>query len=132
MWFDPGLARLFITSTLLHLGEDINSLVVSLVLPQLFLSLIKTVKQSTLASIPVEAHFSASQSRVLWWGCSVEQIVKGHGISAHIPNRHFPCLNANNSCSFTFLIHLSAIKASCFPEIWFVAHFSCAFNQLYE
>jgi hypothetical protein len=30
MWFDPGLAGLFITSTLLHLGEDINSLVVSL------------------------------------------------------------------------------------------------------
>ena len=29
MWFDPGLARLFITSTLLHLGEDINLLVVS-------------------------------------------------------------------------------------------------------
>jgi hypothetical protein len=26
---DPGLAGLFITSTLLHLGEDINSLVVS-------------------------------------------------------------------------------------------------------
>ena len=30
MWFDPGLAGLFITSTLLHLGEDINLLVVSL------------------------------------------------------------------------------------------------------
>ena len=29
MWFDPGLAGLFITSTLLHLGEDINLLVVS-------------------------------------------------------------------------------------------------------
>ena len=29
MWFDPALAGLFITSTLLHLGEDINSLVVS-------------------------------------------------------------------------------------------------------
>ena len=29
MWFDPGLAELFITSTLLHLGEDINLLVVS-------------------------------------------------------------------------------------------------------
>jgi len=29
MWFDPGLAGLFITSTLLHLGEDINSLIVS-------------------------------------------------------------------------------------------------------
>jgi hypothetical protein len=28
LWFDPGLAGLFITSTLLHLGEDINSLVV--------------------------------------------------------------------------------------------------------
>jgi hypothetical protein len=25
MWFDIGLAGLFITSTLLHLGEDINS-----------------------------------------------------------------------------------------------------------
>ena len=25
MWFDPGLAGLFITSTLLHLGEDIKS-----------------------------------------------------------------------------------------------------------
>jgi hypothetical protein len=31
MWFDPGLAGLFITSTLLHLGEDINLLVVSVV-----------------------------------------------------------------------------------------------------
>jgi hypothetical protein len=30
MWFDPGLAGLFITSTLLHLGEDISSLVMSL------------------------------------------------------------------------------------------------------
>ena len=30
MWFDPGLAELFITSTPLHLGEDINLLVVSL------------------------------------------------------------------------------------------------------
>jgi len=29
MWFDPGLAGLFITSTLLHLGEDIILLVVS-------------------------------------------------------------------------------------------------------
>ena len=29
MWFDPGLAGLFITSTLLYLGEDINLLVVS-------------------------------------------------------------------------------------------------------
>jgi len=29
MWIDPGLAGLFITSTLLHLGEDINSLIVS-------------------------------------------------------------------------------------------------------
>jgi hypothetical protein len=29
MWFDPGLAGLFIPSTLLHLGEDINILVVS-------------------------------------------------------------------------------------------------------
>jgi hypothetical protein len=29
MWFDPGLAGLFITSTLLHLREDINLLVVS-------------------------------------------------------------------------------------------------------
>jgi hypothetical protein len=27
--FDPNLAGLFITSTFLHLGEDINSLVVS-------------------------------------------------------------------------------------------------------
>jgi hypothetical protein len=26
MWFNPGLAGLFITSTLLHLKEDINSL----------------------------------------------------------------------------------------------------------
>ena len=25
MWFDPGLAGLFITSTLLHLEEDINN-----------------------------------------------------------------------------------------------------------
>jgi hypothetical protein len=25
MWFDPGLAELFITSTLLHLGVDIKS-----------------------------------------------------------------------------------------------------------
>ena len=24
MWFDPGLAGLFITSTLLHLGEDFS------------------------------------------------------------------------------------------------------------
>ena len=31
MWFNPDLARLFITSTLLHLGEDINLLVVSVV-----------------------------------------------------------------------------------------------------
>ena len=30
MWFDPGLAGLFITSTLIHLGEDINLLFVSL------------------------------------------------------------------------------------------------------
>ena len=30
MWFDPGLAGLFITLTLLHLGEEINILVVSL------------------------------------------------------------------------------------------------------
>jgi len=30
MWFDPGHAGLFITSTLLYLGEDINSLIVSL------------------------------------------------------------------------------------------------------
>jgi len=30
MWFDPDLAGLFITSTLLHLGEDINLLVVSI------------------------------------------------------------------------------------------------------
>jgi len=29
MWFDSGIAGLFITSTLLYLGEDINSLVVS-------------------------------------------------------------------------------------------------------
>ena len=29
MWFDLGLAGLFITSTLLHLEEDINLLVVS-------------------------------------------------------------------------------------------------------
>jgi hypothetical protein len=29
MWFDTGLAGLFITSTLLHLGEDINYLIVS-------------------------------------------------------------------------------------------------------
>ena len=29
MWFDLGLAGLFITSALLHLGEDINLLVVS-------------------------------------------------------------------------------------------------------
>ena len=29
MWFDPGLAGLFITLTLLHLGKDINLLVVS-------------------------------------------------------------------------------------------------------
>ena len=29
MWFDPDLAGLFITLTLLHLGEDINLLVVS-------------------------------------------------------------------------------------------------------
>ena len=29
MWFDPGLAGLFITSALLHLEEDINSSVVS-------------------------------------------------------------------------------------------------------
>ena len=29
LWFDPGLAGLFITSILLHLGEDINFLVVS-------------------------------------------------------------------------------------------------------
>jgi len=29
MWFDPGLAGLFITSTLLHLGEDINLLIMS-------------------------------------------------------------------------------------------------------
>ena len=29
MWFDPDLAGLFITSTLLHMGEDINLLVVS-------------------------------------------------------------------------------------------------------
>jgi len=29
LWFDPGLVGLFITSTLLHLGEDINLLVVS-------------------------------------------------------------------------------------------------------
>ena len=29
MWFDSGLTKLFITSTLLHLGEDINLLVVS-------------------------------------------------------------------------------------------------------
>jgi hypothetical protein len=33
MWFDPGLAGLFITSTLLHLGEDIKLLIVSLVVP---------------------------------------------------------------------------------------------------
>jgi len=31
MWFIPGLAELFITSTFLHLGEDINLLVVSVV-----------------------------------------------------------------------------------------------------
>jgi hypothetical protein len=31
MWFDPGLAGLFITSTLLHLGQDINLLVVLIV-----------------------------------------------------------------------------------------------------
>ena len=31
MWFDLGLAGLFITSTLLHLEEDINLLVVSTV-----------------------------------------------------------------------------------------------------
>jgi hypothetical protein len=30
MWFDPDLAGLFITSTLLHLEEDINLLVVSI------------------------------------------------------------------------------------------------------
>jgi hypothetical protein len=30
LWFDPSLAGLFITSTLLHLGEDINSLIVSI------------------------------------------------------------------------------------------------------
>ena len=32
LWSDPGLVGLFITSTLLHLGEDINLLVVSLIL----------------------------------------------------------------------------------------------------
>jgi hypothetical protein len=32
MWFDLGLAGLFITSTLLHLEEDINLLVVSITL----------------------------------------------------------------------------------------------------
>jgi hypothetical protein len=32
MWFDPGLARLFITLTLLHLGLDINLLIVSIVI----------------------------------------------------------------------------------------------------
>jgi len=36
MWFDPGLAGLFITSTLLHLGEDINLFVVSTVIPSLY------------------------------------------------------------------------------------------------
>jgi hypothetical protein len=35
MWFDPGFAGLFITSTLLHLGEDINLLVVSVILLKL-------------------------------------------------------------------------------------------------
>ena len=29
MWFDPGLAGLFITSTLLNLEKDINLLIVS-------------------------------------------------------------------------------------------------------
>ena len=31
MWFDLGLARLFITSTLMHVEECINILIVSLI-----------------------------------------------------------------------------------------------------
>jgi len=41
LWFDPGLARLFITSTLLHLGEDINLLVVSSAARVLLLALLE-------------------------------------------------------------------------------------------
>ena len=37
MWFDLGLAGLFITSTLLHLGGDINILVVSVAYPLMHL-----------------------------------------------------------------------------------------------
>jgi hypothetical protein len=46
MCFDPGLARLFITSTLLHLGEDINFVVVSGSLPEPML--IKSLGRATM------------------------------------------------------------------------------------
>jgi hypothetical protein len=44
MWFDPGLAGLFITSTLLHLVEDINLLVVSAFNAKLLISFPKYFK----------------------------------------------------------------------------------------
>ena len=45
LWFDPGLAGLFITSTLLHLEEDINSLVVSIVIMECLRHQIKTKRK---------------------------------------------------------------------------------------
>jgi len=45
--FDPGLAGLFITSTLLYLGEDINLLVVSRSISRVvWLSVMKTKLRS--------------------------------------------------------------------------------------
>jgi hypothetical protein len=58
LWFDPGLAGLFITSTLLHFGEDINFFIVSAadnmnlaVNPSFAAD--NTIRQQTLDSVPI-------------------------------------------------------------------------------
>jgi hypothetical protein len=51
MWFDPGLAGLFITSTLLHLGEDINSWVTMLSVIVHVGQQLKNEEETSLASL---------------------------------------------------------------------------------
>jgi hypothetical protein len=54
MWFDPGLAELFITSTLVHLEEDINLLVVML---SPFLNFVFNLKPLIVALKFLKLHF---------------------------------------------------------------------------
>jgi hypothetical protein len=69
MWFDPGLAGLFITLILLHLGEDINLLVMSLILlkrfyylPHIILSL--TWEQESIAFLEMMIVVNYLQVRI--------------------------------------------------------------------